>query len=74
MTRWTKDGKLDLGALGKLHVLDSNDNAGRAEFWFEVEIDYQSRSWRTEVVARRAAIAWMRRALKQAAKRLEVKP
>jgi hypothetical protein len=73
MTRWTKDGKLDLGRLGKIHVLDATDNAGRMEFWFEVEVDHQSRSWRTEAAARRAAVSWLRRALKQAAGRLEVK-
>jgi hypothetical protein len=70
MSKWV-DGRLDLGALGRIHLFDGEDRTGRTEFWFEAEVNHQSRAYRTEDAASRSAIAWLRRALKQASKRLE---
>ena len=73
MTRW-KNGKLDLGALG--YITSGPTCLGSSKgfnFWWIVkdETPYIGIGYRTEVAARRAAMSWLRRALKQAAKRVE---
>jgi hypothetical protein len=74
MTRW-KDGKLDLGALGALVVTESTGYA-EPRWWWGIchEKDaywQQTPSYKTASAAKRAAISWLRRALKQASKRVE---
>jgi hypothetical protein len=75
MTRW-KDGKLDLGALG---VLDVSDGYSAGWFWELSSRDGRKMliqgktAYATQSAARRAAVSWLRRALQQAGKRVEVK-
>jgi len=65
MTRWV-DNRLDLGALGVLR-LEKGPFVGTWQWTWEANPDG---AWRkTESAARRAALAWLRRALKRAANR-----
>lgn len=73
MARW-KDDRLDLGALGVLSLSDLGDGWAWqlvAKNGNDVEV---GRHYPTAARARKAAEAWMRRALKQAGKGLEGKP
>ena len=73
MTRWIGN-LLDLGALGSLVVSTSQDYTPRRWWWGirhgSVVNWTQVPPYKSAADARRAAIAWLRRALKQAAKRL----
>ena len=71
MARWTKDGVLRLGKLGQLYDMTSIDRRGRIQFQCELDVPLLSRPFRTEAAARRAAICWLRAALKQATRKLE---
>ena len=68
MATWT-DGKLDLGALGTLRL---HQWSGGWQ-WYAPNDEADPREYATEDAARSAAESWLRRALKQAARRLEVK-
>jgi hypothetical protein len=68
MATWT-DNRLDLGALGSANVTPSG--VSRSHFW-SWSISVTSNDYDSEKAARRAAVAWMRRALRSAEKRLEV--
>jgi hypothetical protein len=73
--RW-QDRKLDLGALGVLRVMTNAYRQDRDYFWeWDAPGDYDvvisERTYSTEAAARRAAVAWLRRALQQASKRVE---
>jgi hypothetical protein len=77
MTRW-KDNRLDLGALGGLEVWEYAFVGQRAPTWHwewnrnGERVECGGR-YRSELTARRSAESWLRRALKQAAKRVEGK-
>ena len=71
MTRWTKDGKLNLGALG---VLELHRWSGGWQWYWSWTPDGHPIDWKeypSEDAAKRSAVSWLRRALKQAARRLE---
>ena len=73
MTRWT-NGKLDLGALGFLGVGTFDAGAFWEWSYDDVTVIYtDGKPYPTSAAAKRAALAWLRRALKQAGKRVEVK-
>ena len=65
MAKWI-DNRLDLGALGDVHIYSVTDGE-----WMWRLASTGARGFTSEVAARRDAVAWLRRALKQAAKKLE---
>jgi hypothetical protein len=69
MARW-RDNRLDLGALGEVLVYDIGHNHKPAWVW-RWKHDGDGKSYCTDERARRAAVVWLRRALKQAGKRLD---
>jgi hypothetical protein len=74
MTRW-KGTRLDLGSLGTMLL----NYSGVSGWWWEWNVAQTGvafslpKHYAAEASARRAAESWLRRALKQAARRLEVK-
>jgi len=71
MTRWSKDGTLGLGRLGHVWVEHTAPCAWR---WYWHTLGGSMRGpydLTTEARAKRSAESWLRRALKQAAKRVE---
>jgi len=73
MTRW-KDGTLDLGRLGKVRSVGTR--YGWICKWYNMAFTHPfiiASSGKTQDDARVKAISWLRRALKQAAKRVEGK-
>jgi len=74
MTRWV-DNRLDLGTLGVLLL----NHSGVSGWWWEWNVAQTGvafslpKHYDIESAAKRAALAWLRRALKQAGKRVEVK-
>ena len=73
MDKWV-DNRLDLGALGHLSVWQWNSTSWDWDWTSPGGLMNRCQSrLPTEVAARRSAESWMRRALKQASKRLEAK-
>ena len=74
MARW-RDNRLNLGALGKMLIAVDEVLPDSGFYWrWVVPTDYGaviSKMYPTSSRAKRAAESWLRRALKQASKRLE---
>jgi hypothetical protein len=73
MPKWIK-GKLNLGRIGKLHVLYDDDSCCRGWFFeWDAAKRYTSivtgaASFSTEEAAQRAAVRWLRASLQKAAR------
>lgn len=67
--RW-RDGKVNLGALGELHVFQWLSLSGGEKWTWCLRSTVHNKTFPTQTAARRAALKWLRAALKQASKRI----